>query len=162
MIKTDAQLRRTIEDIKHFNEDLQATSSMAEGLERELVAGSLRGSIHKLLLEVAKYRDAKQGRVRIPERLSSIHELCPYLTSIRIALGWSQETLANQLDITRQCVNRWEEHNYSDLDADTLDRVVTSLGLHTMIQLQHDAVELVRPLNSNAFDFDRELAIAVA
>lgn len=162
MIKTDSQLHRTIEDIKRFNVELQAARSIGDDLERELVAGSLRGSIHKLLLEVARYRDAKEGRVRIPERLSSIHELCPYLTSIRIALGWSQETLANQLDVTRQCVNRWEEHNYSDLDADTLDRVVTSLGLHTMIQVQHDAVELARPLSSNAFDFDRELALAVA
>lgn len=162
MIKTDFQLRRTIEDIRRFNDQLHAASSIGDDTERELVTASIRGSIYKLLLEVSRYRDAKEGRVRIPERLTAIHEICPYLTSIRIALNWSQENLADQLGVTRQCVNRWEEHNYSDLDPDTLDRVLTALGLHTMIQVQHDAVELARPLGSSAFDFERELALAVA
>jgi DNA-binding transcriptional regulator YiaG len=162
MIKTDTQLRRTLDDIKRFNIELNACATIEDELERKLVSESLRGIIHALLVEVSRYKDAKAGRVRIPERLTSIHELCPYITSIRIALGWSQETLADQLSVTRQCVNKWEEHNYSDLDADTLDRVVSALGLHTLIQVNHDAVELARPLPSGSFDFDRELALAVA
>lgn len=162
MIKTDKQLARTIDDIKRFNEQLREAHSIDDALERKLVGESLRGMIHGLLLEVGKYRDAKQGRVRIPSRLNSIHELCPYLTSIRIALGWSQENLADQLGVTRQAVNKWEEHNYRGLDADTLDRVVHELGVHTLIRIKHDTIEFAAPLSASSFDFDRELAAAVA
>jgi DNA-binding transcriptional regulator YiaG len=162
MIKTDSQLQRTLDDIKRFSVEFESSARIVDELERELVSSSLRGTITKLLMEVSKYRDAKAGRVRIPERLKSIHELCPYITSIRIALGWTQENLADQLTVTRQCVNKWEEHNYSDLDADTLDRVVSALGLHTLIEVNHDSIQLVRPLPAPEFNFDRELAAAVA
>jgi len=118
--------------------------------------------IQKLLMEIERYQDAKAGRVRIPERLTAIHEVCPFLTSIRIALGWSQENLADQLGVTRQCVNRWEEHDYSDLDADTLDGVVDALGLRTLIQIEHDTIELARPTSMHEFNFDVHLAQAVA
>ena len=162
MIKTDLQLRRTVDDIRRFIISLDEAKAIDDEFERDLVAASIRGSIHSLLLEIDRYKDAKAGRVRLPERFTSIHELCPHLTSIRIALNWTQENLADQLEVTRQCVNRWEEHNYSGLDTDTLDRVVQSLGLHTLIQVEHDTVELARPLSSRDFDFDKQLALAVA
>jgi hypothetical protein len=59
-------------------------------------------------------------------------------------------------------VNRWEEHDYSDLDADTLDGVVDALGLRTLIRIEHDTIELARPLNAQDFDFELQLAQAVA
>jgi transcriptional regulator with XRE-family HTH domain len=157
MIKTDQQLDRTIEDIRGFAAELQSSEVIEDELERQLVTESLRGMIHGLLIEVAKYRDAKAGRVRIPNRLNSIHDLCPYLTSIRIAIGWSQENLANQVSVTRQCVNRWEEHNYRGLDADTMDRVVLALGVHTLIRVRHDTVEISAPIAASEFNFEREL-----
>jgi DNA-binding Xre family transcriptional regulator len=160
MIKTDTQLARTIDDIKRFHEQLQGCQLIDDALEKQLVCDSIQGMIHGLLLEVTKYREAKEGRVHIPARLKSIHELCPYLTSIRIALGWSQENLAHQVGVTRQAVNKWEEHDYRGLDADDLDRVVGALGVHTLISIEHDTVELTRMAKN--FDFERELAAAVA
>jgi len=62
--------------------------------------------------------------------------------------------------VTRQAVNKWEEHDYRGLDADDLDRVVGALGVHTLISIEHDTVELTRMATS--FDFERELAAAVA
>jgi hypothetical protein len=162
MIKTDSQLRRTIEDIRRFKIEFDGSAQIEDETERSLVSASLRGMIQKLLMEIERYQDAKAGRVRIPERLTAIHEVCPFLTSIRIALGWSQENLADQLGVTRQCVNRWEEHDYSDLDADTLDGVVDALGLRTLIQIEHDTIELARPTSMHEFNFDVHLAQAVA
>jgi DNA-binding transcriptional regulator YiaG len=145
MIKTDAQLERTLKSILDFEEKIAEVKMIDDRIARELASSSFLGMIQSLQLEVERYQNAKNGLIEIPETLSSVRDLCPYLTDIRIALGWSQERLAEQLGVTRQAVNKWEEHNYREIGVDRLAEILSVLGIHLSIRVEHKVVHMVHP-----------------
>jgi DNA-binding transcriptional regulator YiaG len=145
MIKTEAQLERTLKSIQDFEEKLGELKTLDDPMARQLASSSYRGMVNSLQLEVQRYQNAKNGIIETPETFSSVQELCPYLTDIRIALGWSQERLAEQLGVTRQAVNKWEEHDYREIGIDRLADVLSVLGIRISIHVDHQVVRMVHP-----------------
>jgi DNA-binding Xre family transcriptional regulator len=145
MIKTDAQLERTLNSIRDFEQELEEVKMLEDPTARELGLSSSLGMIASLRLEVERYQNAKNGTIEVPEAFSSVQDFCPYLTDIRIALGWSQERLAEQLGVTRQAVNKWEEHDYREIGVDRLAEILSVLGIRISIHVDHQVVRMVHP-----------------
>ena len=149
MIKTDAQLERTHKSIDSFKRKIREAQEIEDSLARDLATASYQGMITMLELEIERYENAKKGIVRMPASISSILDLCPFLTDIRIALGWTQERLGSQLSISRQAVNQMEEHEYRNIDVERLQQILEVLGLKPQIFVQHNAIRLIQPGDDN-------------
>ena len=145
MIKTDAQLERTRSAIVDFEQQCASAETLDDLVLRELSVSSLRGMIKSLSLEIDRYLDAKAGSIKVPAHFESITDLCPFITDLRIALGWTQENLADRLGMTRQAVNKMEEHEYQEIGVDRLRDILEAMNVRVQIAVKHEVVELVRP-----------------
>jgi hypothetical protein len=61
MIKTDAQLERTLQLIHDFEEKIAEVKMIDDPIARELTSSSFLGMIKWLQLEVERYQNAKNG-----------------------------------------------------------------------------------------------------
>lgn len=150
MIKTDTQFERTYKVLAEFTERLAKVQTIEDETAKQLAIASHEGMIKTLESELQRYQNAKHGRVQIPKRINSVVQLCPYLTDIRIALGWSQEDLGAQLGVSRQAVNKWEEHEYRSISVSQLAQIIHAMRLHTIINIQHNVVNIVRPSDEDS------------
>lgn len=158
MIKTDQQLERTRKSIEEFKTQLKHMQTLEDELERQLASASYQGMISMLELEIERYENAKKGIVQIPRTITSISDLCPYITDIRIALGWTQDTLAMRLGVTRQRINQMEEHEYRGISVVQLQEILEALGLMTETAVRHNTVQLVSEYSG---EIGRHMAAAV-
>jgi len=150
MIKTDHQLQRTRDSIARFQAQLEHAGTLEDEVERELAIASYEGMVSSLQLEIERYENAKRGIVQMPRAIQNLTDLCPYITDIRIALGWTQEMLGDQLGITRQMVNQMEEHEYRSITVERLQEILAVLGLVTTTEVRHNTVHLVERGNDPA------------
>jgi DNA-binding Xre family transcriptional regulator len=153
MIKSDHQLERTRESIARFHAQIEHVKTLDDEVERELAISSYEGMVSSLQFEIERYLNAKRGIVQMPHAIRNLTDLCPYLTDFRIALGWTQETLGDQLGVSRQAVNQWEEHEYRSITVDRLQEILAVLGLLTTTKVQHNTVQVVERSNDPAFAF---------
>lgn len=147
MIKSDAQLARTRTQIEGFRRvitEMESQPGVPEDLIKA-VAASHRGMIAKLEAEIAEYEDAKRGLVRLP-RIQSPRDLGVHLIKFRIALGMTQEQLAELVGTTRQTINKHEEQEYQLASVDLITRVSDALGLLPEIQVKHKILDVRQPM----------------
>jgi hypothetical protein len=150
MIKTDAQLERTLTNIERFRVQLQHANTLEDPVERKLSVASYEGMMGCLQEEVERYRNAKRGVIQMPRSIQDLTDLCPYITDFRIALGWTQEMLGARLNMTRQAVNQMEEHEYRSITVEQLQTILNALGLITTTEIRHNTIELVQLANNPA------------
>ena len=74
---------------------------------------------------------------------------------LRKKCGWSQEQLAEQLDISRQSVSKWE----SGMSIPDLDKIVKMSGLFGVSTdyLLKDEMDEITPSEKDADSYDKEV-----
>lgn len=120
MIKSEQQKNRTLKMIADYNKKL--------GTLDEYSKGSLLSLIGTLEQEIEEYENLKKGIYELPQNVTFI-ELLQSISKIRISKGLSQQDLANMLGITKQQLNRYEEHNYQNVSIAKINEILDVLDI---------------------------------
>lgn len=147
MIKSDAQLNRTKEQIKGFEraiEEITQQSTLSSEIVDTIIA-SHKGLIAKLEDEIEEYELIKQGVIKLP-RISNVRELGVHLIKFRIALNITQEQLAEMVGTTRQTINKHEEQEYQLASVAFISQVSEALGIQPEILVKHKTLDVKQPM----------------
>lgn len=120
MIKSEQQKNRTLKMIEDYNNQLNTLD--------EYSRGSLLSLIGTLEQEVEEYEKLKKGIYELPQNITFV-ELLQSISKIRISKGLSQQDLANMLGITKQQLNRYEEHNYQNISIAKINEILEVLNI---------------------------------
>ncbi len=136
MIKSEKQKNRTLESINKFKLELSKLleSSTMEKDFKETYKNSYEIMINQLEKEVAEYEELKQGKFELPKDVTFI-ELLKNLTKIRISKGLSQQDLAKLVGISRQQLNRYEEHDYQNVSVEKINSILQSLNIYLDLKI---------------------------
>jgi HTH-type transcriptional regulator/antitoxin HigA len=104
-----------------------------------LEIATVRAQLGDLEAELAEYVQLRSGMVRSFEA-GSIHELAVAMVMARIAKGWSQRRLAEELGVAEQQIQRYEATGYASASLARLCDVVAALGVDV-----HEVVSLPVP-----------------
>jgi DNA-binding Xre family transcriptional regulator len=120
MIKSEQQKNRTLKMIEEYNKKLETLDEYSKG--------SLLSLIGTLEQEIEEYENLKKGIYELPQNITFV-ELLQSISKIRISKGLSQQDLANMLGITKQQLNRYEEHNYQNVSIAKINEILEVLNI---------------------------------
>lgn len=143
MITNEVQYRATKTHAARFEEGLRNLEARAEASDpkrRKLEIAAVRSQLGDLEAEIAEYEQLRSGAVRSFEA-GSLPELAVALVKARIAKGWSQRRLAEELGVAEQQVQRYESTGYTAASLARLCDVVAALGadVREVVSLPNDA-----------------------
>ena len=125
MIKSEQQKNRTIKQLTELKEKRKTASNIA--------IGSIDSLIGQLENEIKEYEDLKRGEFTLPKNITFV-ELIKNIAKIRISKGLSQQDLANMLGMTKQQINRYEEHDYQNVSLLKISEIIAVLGLTVTLE----------------------------
>ena len=132
MITNDVQFRNTKSWLARFETDAAEMEVRfpADGRSRleQLQIDAARAQADDLRVELADYELLKSGSTRTFEA-SSLRGLADALIKARIARGWTQRRLADELGIAEQQVQRYESTGYSAASLSRLTDITEALGV---------------------------------
>lgn len=131
MITNEVQYRATKAHAARFEEalrNLEASRGGASKKQRALEIAAVRSQLGDLLAELAEYEHLRSGTIRSFEA-GSLPELAGALVKARIAKGWSQRRLAEELGVAEQQIQRYESSGYSAASLARLCDIVAALGV---------------------------------
>jgi len=126
MIKSEQQKNRTIKILEESNEKLKTLDEYSKG--------SMLSFIGTLEFEIGEYEALKRGEFVLPKSISFV-DLLKNIAKIRISKGLSQQDLAKMLGITKQQVNRYEEHDYQNVSMAKISEILDVLGVSISLDL---------------------------
>ncbi len=136
MIKSEKQKTRTIKSLENLKKDRAKFLEIAKDLPKQAIEahiGSMDSMIGELEKELKEYKELKAGRLVLPHNISFI-ELLRFLPKIRIAQGLSQQKLANLIGVSKQQLNRYEEHDYQNIGVEKINMILDVLGFNLDIK----------------------------
>lgn len=130
MITNEVQYRATKAHASRFEEALRnlEADKTAGSKRRELEMGAVRAQLEDLQSELTEYEQLRSGTIRSFE-VASLPELAVALVKARIATGWSQRRLAEELGVAEQQIQRYESTGYTSASLARLCDVVAALGI---------------------------------
>jgi ribosome-binding protein aMBF1 (putative translation factor) len=132
MITNDVQFRTTKSWLARFEAEAAEVEERfpTDGRSRlqQLQIDSARAQADDLRVELADYELLKSGSTRTFEA-SSLRGLADALIKARIARGWTQRRLADELGIAEQQVQRYESTGYSAASLARLADITEALGV---------------------------------
>lgn len=130
MITNEVQYRATKAHTTRFEEALRnfQADKASHSKRRELEIAAVRAQLGDLQSELAEYEQLRSGTIRSFEA-ASLPELAVALVKARIAKGWSQRRLAEELGIAEQQIQRYESTGYTSASLARLCEVVAALGV---------------------------------
>lgn len=139
MITNEVQHRATKAHAARFQEalrNLEADGAAPDDRRRRLEIAAVRAQLGDLEAELAEYEQLRSGTIRTFEA-RSLPELAVALVKARIAKGWSQRRLAEELGVAEQQIQRYESTGYTSASLARLGDVVTALGVdvHEVVSL---------------------------
>lgn len=130
MIANEKQYYITKRHLADFQKNLTDLESQ-EGKEQDILSlmhiNSLKAKIDDFKKEIEEYEALKNGQINqinIP-----VDKLAEALIKGRIAKGWSQRDLANQLKMKEQQLQRYEACGYSTISLTLLRSIADAIGL---------------------------------
>ncbi len=144
MIKNKKQLEVTKSRINDFKATLaQLTSSPKDPQESDILQkaqlSAVRSTIQSLEKEAATYESLSEGQI-CSVKGGSFDELARILIQARMAKGWSQTRLAEEMGIEPQQIQRYEANDYETTSLARLYEVVDALA----ISLSFDALTVTK------------------
>lgn len=132
MITNEVQYNATKAHLDRFDEasvNLE-TKRAQEPRSRlaQLELDAVRAQASDLRAEIAEYEHLRSGSVSAFEA-ASLADLPTMLVKARIARGWSQRRLGEELGIAEQQVQRYESTGYRSASLARICDVATALGL---------------------------------
>ena len=139
MITNEVQYRATKAHVARFQEalrNLEAADAGRGDKRRRLKIAAVRSQLGDLAAELADYEQLRSGAVRSFEA-ASLPDLAVALVKARIAKGWSQRRLAEELGVAEQQIQRYESTGYASASLARLCDVVAALGVdvHEVVSL---------------------------
>ena len=139
MITNEVQYRATKAHAARFEEalrNLEGDGAAPVDKRRGLEIAAVRAQLGDLEAELAEYEQLRSGTVRSFEA-GSLPELAVALVKARIAMGWSQRRLAEELGVAEQQIQRYEATGYASASLARLCDVVAALGVdvHEVVSL---------------------------
>jgi ribosome-binding protein aMBF1 (putative translation factor) len=132
MISNDVQYRNTRAWLARFETSAlelgQATSASSRSRLQQLRIDAANAQADDLRAEVADYEAVRSGQIRTFEA-PSLRGLADALIKARIARGWTQRRLADQLGIAEQQVQRYEATGYAAASLARLADLADALGV---------------------------------
>lgn len=110
VILTDEQLTLTKESIARFNDAKKKVSDKSDPFAKMEIS-AIESTIEQLENEVKIYTEAKNKRIKLRNKLN-INQLKEQLVLNRIYSDFSQDKLAERLNISPKTLNRLEATNY--------------------------------------------------
>ena len=115
MITNEVQRRATEAHLRQFEEAIANLEAKQRGKKRSKLAqleiDAVRSQASDLRAELDEYDRLRSGEVSTFEA-SSLEDLATLLIKARIARGWTQRQLADELGIAEQQVQRYEATGY--------------------------------------------------
>lgn len=131
MITNEVQYRATKAHAARFEaalRNLESRDDFPDRKRRQLEIAAVRAQLGDLEAELAEYEQLRSGTVRSFEA-GSLPELAVALVKARIAKGWSQRRLAEELGVAEQQIQRYESTGYTAASLARLCDVVAALGV---------------------------------
>lgn len=145
MITNEVQCRATKAHLAKFDEAIGNLEREREPVSesrkrRSLELDALRSQAEDLRIEVQEYEQLRSGRLTTFEA-DSLPALAEALVKARIAKGWTQRRLADELGVAEQQVQRYEATGYSSASLARLTDVAAALGasVREVVTLRSDA-----------------------
>ncbi|MEI8129259.1 MAG: helix-turn-helix transcriptional regulator, partial [bacterium] len=120
------QKNRTIKILEESNEKLKTLD--------EYSRSSMLSFIGTLESEIEEYEALKRGEFTLPKNISFVG-LLKNIAKIRISKSLSQQDLAKMLRMTKQQVNRYEEHDYQNISMTKINEILDVLGISISLDL---------------------------
>ena len=135
MIKNDRQYRVTKGQLKEFEDSLKASQNETFPPELDPMLAlanrqALETQAKELRADVEEYEALSAGKVK-RFTVESFADLPSVLIKARIARGFTQKQLAEELDAKEQQVQRWEANDYAGASIETLKHVIDALGIES-------------------------------
>ena len=132
MIRNEREERETRERLDDFRAQLvetrRALTEQAAGAETELAAQSFQVLIAELEYDLSFYeRLRQQGVSAVPNYPPD--ESGKELIALRIARGWTQRKLAEELGVSEAQVSRDERNDYQGISQERRARILDALGV---------------------------------
>jgi HTH-type transcriptional regulator / antitoxin HigA len=131
MITNDVQYRSTKAHLRKFEEalaNLKAAAGKSPTKRQQLEIEAVSAQAEDLRAEIREYDELLSGKVSTFEA-SSLAGLAVVLIKARIARGWTQRRLADELGIAEQQVQRYESTEYRSASLARICDVAAALGV---------------------------------
>ncbi len=164
MIRTESEYQRTLKQLEEGKAQLETQRSQL--IEAGLTGDALERTLHPLLSfraqleeEVLAYENMKRGDLGTLESLESVGR---WLIGARIAKGWSQKELAQQLRVSEAQISRDERNEYHGVTVERAQRILEAMGISFQmeehfevnprgelrgVETTQDSAEMVPPTN---------------
>lgn len=130
MITNEVQYRSTKARLAQFEQavaNLESELVPPDRKRRELELGALRSQASDLDAEIREYEVLRSGSLTSFEALT-LADLAGALVKARIAKGWTQRQLADELSVAEQQIQRYEATGYASASLARLCDVAEALG----------------------------------
>ena len=132
MITNDVQHRNTKSWLARFESDAVDMEQQYPAAERtrlqQLQIDAARSQADDLRRELVEYERLRSGEERT-FAASTLRGIAELLIKARVARGWSQRRLADELGIAEQQVQRYEATGYSAASLARLTDIADALGI---------------------------------
>ena len=138
MINSTQQLNATREWIAKFEDSIneverQKAEGKSDSRDADIAIGQFKYEIAKLQAQIAEYESLNSGSMScIKPR--TLEDLPRTLIQLRIALGWSQLKLADEVGIAQQQIARYETSGYDGVSFQRMLALLDSFGAHIAIE----------------------------
>lgn len=135
MITNERQYRITRAQVEKFKDAISAFDMKIaiEQTKSKILAkaelAALRSEYEQLSLQLHDYETLKSGTIEIL-KASTLEELPSILIRARIAKGFSQRRLAEEIGLKEQQIQRYEAEEYASANLQRLSEVANALGLN--------------------------------
>jgi len=130
MITNEVQYRLTKARLAQFEQavaNLEGELVPPDRKRRELELSALRSQASDLDAEIREYEVLRSGSLTSFEALT-LADLAGALVKARIAKGWTQRQLADELSVAEQQIQRYEATGYASASLARLCDVAEALG----------------------------------
>ncbi len=141
MIKSEKQKTKTLKIIENLKKDRDKFLEISQNLPKEVIeahVGSTDSMMGELERELKEYEELKIGKFKLPKNISFI-ELLRSLAKIRISRGLSQQNLANLIGVSKQQLNRYEEHDYQNIGVEKINMILEAFNINFDIKTRKKA-----------------------
>lgn len=131
MITNDVQYRSTKAHLRQFEEalaNLEAAAGDKPTKLQKLEIDAVTAQADDLRAELAEYERLASGEVST-FTASTLEGLATLLIQARIARGWTQRRLADELEVAEQQVQRYEATEYRSASLARICDVASALGV---------------------------------
>ena len=79
--------------------------------------------------EIKEYEEIKSGNYELPKNITFI-DLLRSLPKIRVSRGLSQKNLGDLIGVSKQQINRYEEHEYQNIGIEKINMILEVLNIN--------------------------------